>query len=451
MIFRLFPDKDTFISNRRVSGVPQTGSNYGYAESVQVFKLAGVSGALGASSGSQNGRALLHFSTGALDSFASLGYVPQRQKVYSLHMSSQTTPDPNAESVDVEVLAVSGSWDEGRGADVENLYDKGFCNWEKRSSSNYWSSRGGDHYTTPRVVQHFDDGLEDIDVDVTSFFDVWASGTANDGLLVKLTASVESDSVYDDSFLSFYSRHSRYPDRRPYVSVVWDDTVRDDRSRMRWNRTGSLYLYNIEDGRLTNLVGNPPIVRIADASGTLMTVTASYAGMVGVYSASFALPTGSYSGSVFYDLWGSGSFSYMTGSFRLVSPGGQQAIPSRRYVCRVKNIRTEYDPDEVVRFDVLFRREGFRPSVVQTASLNLTGEVIERCFYAVENDATRQRVVPFGTGSVEYTRLSYDMNGNYFYFPMANLHSGNVYRLLFLVEKDGQRQVIDESIKFRVR
>ncbi len=455
MIFRIYPTKDTFISNARVRAVAKTGSNHGYAESLEVYKIAGVSGSISVS-GSELSRTLIQFSTASLDSFLSLGYVPAtRPKFYYIRLKHETTAETLPESFDVDIALVSSSWDEGRGMDTVEHRDSGHANWMKRTSTDYWTSPGGDFHASPRVSYHLDSGYEDIDSDITQLFNVWSSGThQNNGLVVRLSASLESDSLFQNYYLkSFYSRHSQWPDRRPYVEVRWNDFVGDDRGRMAWGRSGSIFLYNIVDGQRTDLsVGtNTLVVRIADASGTLLAVTASHTGLTGVYSASFAFPTGSYSGSMFYDKWGSGSFSFMTGTLSFSTTGAQSFLPSRDYVARIVNMRDLYEPDEVVRFDTFFRRRSYRPSVVQTASLDTRPEIIERCFYSIQNDSTRESVVPFGTGSLEHTRLSYDYNGNYFWFPMACLHSGEVYRVLFIVEKDGQRQVLDNDIKFRVR
>jgi hypothetical protein len=457
VILRFKPVRDTFITNVRKRAVPQTGSNFGAAHSLDLFKVSGVSGALGAVSGSGLSRLLLIFSTSSLDSLVERGLVsPSSFTSYRLRLKHATTSETLPTSYDAEVLPASGSWDEGRGMDVDEFLDKGFANWDKRTSTSFWVNRGGDFHASPVATYHFDDGFEDLDVDVTPHFQAWASGTIpNHGLLVRMTASVESDSVYTDYYIKrFYSRTTDFKDRAPYVEARWNDFLGDDRARMRWGSTGSLFLYNVSAGNFSNISGvgtGSLFVRIFDASGTLMFVTASHVGRPGIYSASFALPTGSYSGSVFYDSWFRSGATYMTGAFSLSHEGAVQQQPQSEFVARVVNLRNEYAIDEVPRLSVFFRRRGYNPTVVNTASMSVAPEIIERCFYAVENDSTRERVVPFGTGSQQHTRLSYDASGNYFYFPMQNLNEGEVYRLVFLVDRFGERQLIDEGFKFRVR
>lgn len=457
MILRFKPVRDTFITNVRKRSVPQTGSNFGAAHSLDLFKVSGVSGAVGPVSGSGLSRLLLFFSTSSLDALHARGLTSSTTfTTYRLRLKHATTAETLPTSYDVEVLAASGSWDEGRGMDVDEFLDKGFANWEKRTSTTFWTNRGGDFHASPVSTYHFDDGFEDLETDVTQHFQAWASGTVpNHGLLVKMTASIESDSVYADYYIKrFYSRTTDFKDRAPYVEARWNDFLGDDRGRMKWGVTGSLFLYNVTAGNFSNISGvgtGSLFVRVSDSSGTLMFVTASHVGRPGIYSASFVLPTGSYSGSVFFDSWFRSGATYMTGAFSLEHEGATQFQPSSEYVARVVNLRNEYCIDEVPRLNVFFRRRGYNPTVVNTASLSVSPEIIESCFYAIENDSTRERVVSFGTGSQQHTRLSYDASGNYFHFPMENLNEGEVYRIVFLVDRLGERQLIDGGFKFRVR
>jgi hypothetical protein len=116
----------------------------------------------------------------------------------------------------------------------------------------------------------------------------------------------------------------------------------------------------------------------------------------------------------------------------------------------VINLKNQYDQSEVVKLKLFARPKDYNPAVVTTASLGPTGIAFDKAYYRITNDRTDAIVVPFGTGSVEYTKLSYDANGNYFKFHMANLPAGNVYRVVFLFDVGGQKHFVDEGFKFRV-
>src|SRR6185503_7591743 len=145
-----------------------------------------------------------------------------------------------------------------------------------------------------------------------------------------------------------------------------------------------------------------------------------------------------------------GSFAFSTGSFSLSVTGIGQTVTQQPLTARIRNMQDEYLPEDVGVFEVLFRRRPHSLPVVQTASLNVVPYIVEQAYYAVENDSTRERVIPFGTGSQQHTRLSYGGSGNSFTLRMNNLHAGNAYRVIFLVVEQGRRQIIDGGFRFKV-
>lgn len=454
MIYRIYVAKDTFITNVQKNRVKQTGSNFGGSETLDLFKKAGTSGAIGVAGSASLARVLMQFDFSEISSMTASGKAPATGTLYTLKLKHATTRETLPSSYDVGIVAVSTSWDEGRGLDVDDYNDLGYANWDRAKSNVFWTSIGGDFVTTSSSSFHFDTGYEDLTVGMSSLVNSWLTGgLQNNGFMIKLTGSIELDSEYNDYYIKrFYGRTSNFKDRRPYVEASWDDHVADDRGAMVWGATGSLFMYNKVGGQLADVSmgANAPIVRIADASGTLLTLTGSHVGKTGIYSASFALPTGSYSGSVFYDRWGSGSFAFMTGTFMLSVDGAVQTNSPSQYVGRVKNLRDEYDVTEQPRMNIAFRTRDYNPTVVLTASMSPPYKIVKKSYYAIENDSTRERVIPFGTGSDNVTRLSYDKNGNFFDFYMSTLHPGNVYRIIFLIDEDGQKQIVDGGFKFKV-
>lgn len=452
MIYRIYPIKDTFITNDYVAPnlTRLTGANLGYSEELDVFKRAGISGAIGSAGSSSLGRALMQFDLSKFAELTSSGDIPTSGMTFRLRMNHKTRGCPEPESYAMTIRPVSSSWDEGDGMDVTDYADDGYSNWEKRSSTEYWTTAGGDYLASPTASAYFDVGNEDIDQDVTAIVNGWLSGTfPNYGVGISITASLESDAVYTDYYRKkFYSRHSSYEDRRPYLEVRVNDFRGDDRANMQWSRTGSLWLYNVVGGVFSSLTGEV-VASIADASGVLLNVTASLVS-TGIYSASFALPTGSYSGSLFYDRWRAGAVAQTTGTFTFSRPSPVNTLTQYPLTARIRNMQEEYLPEDVPVFEVFFRKRPHTLPVVQTASLGPTPYIVERAWYAIENEATRERVVPFGTGSQNHTRLSYGGSGNSFKFHMTNLHSGNVYRIVLLVDEQGRKQVIDPGFKFKV-
>lgn len=449
MIYRIFSDKDTVITNYRRGNVAQTGSNVGASEILQVFKKTNV----GASS--SLGRTLISYNLSGISDLTASGDAPASGIRYYLKMYDAQHCGELPTSYDMTVQAVSQQWDEGKGHDLDNFTDKGVANWDKARTSLFWTQPGASG-SGPISTFHFDLGHEDLEVDVTDIVTSWLSGTVtNNGFLIKLSSSYEEDT--EDYYVKmFHGRQTFFKDKRPVIEARWDDSIRDDRNNFFFDVSGTLYMHHVVRGERTSLsgVGTGSIgVRIVDASGTIMTVTGSYAGKPGMYSASFVIPTGSYSGSVFHDIWfdlNSTSRSFVTGTFSVSDDLSSTDVTPKRYFVSMKNLKDSYERDEIARLSMYVRPHDYNPARVLTASFGATGTVVTRGYYRIMNDRTDEVVVPFGTGSNEFTRLSYDENGNFFNFHMSSLAEGNVYRITFLLYVDGQRQLIDGNHKFRV-
>jgi hypothetical protein len=460
MIYRIFPSKDTWITDliRQFPTIPVTGSNFGASEILDLFKKAGISGALGWNGSSSLGRVLMQFDLGGYqDMTASLQAPPK--PMWRLVLKDARHAETLPSSYDIEILSLTTAWDEGPGFDEETFVDQGEANWVKAKKTTYWTTPGGDVNTGLISVFHIDQGPENIDADVHDQLERWLAGTlANNGFMLRVSSSQEADNL--DYFIKkFHGRSTNFLDRRPYLEARWDDSVRDDRSNFVFDNSGTLYLYNEVRGQPVNIPGitsgqNCLTVRIEDLSGSLMVASGSWTGQPGIYSCSLLLPTGSYSGSLFSDIWFLGTKAYMTGNFVPTDSFSQPSLSTGRYEVEMPNLKNEYTVDENPELRVFVRPTDYNPPVFNTGSVSPVGTVINRGYYRIDNDRTKEQVVPFGTGSyqggTDWTRLSYDGNGNYFDFFMSSLAPGQVYRVVFLFDQDGRKQIIDRGFKFRI-
>jgi len=112
------------------------------------------------------------------------------------------------------VVAVSQSWQEGVGLDLDNYQDLTLgnqgSNWMSASNTAYWTDvsntvlAGGSYITGGAVAgvvnteiftftQSFATGLEDMELDVTPLVEQWVAGTySNYGMGIHLSASYEA-------------------------------------------------------------------------------------------------------------------------------------------------------------------------------------------------------------------------------------------------------------------
>lgn len=450
MIYRIFSSKDTFITNHKRSSTPQTGSNFGSSEILHLFKRIDAAGT------ASLGRILTSFDLAGMSALTASGEAPAAGVRFYLKMFDAQHCGPLPSSYDVEVQGLSQDWDEGRGHDVDNFSDKGFANWDKAKSNVFWTTPGA---SGSGVISsfHFDQGHENLEVDVSDIVQSWLDGTStNNGFLVRISSSLESNGLEYYTKM-FHGRETSFKDKRPVLEARWDDSVKDDRNNFFFDVSGSLFMHHVVRGQRQNIpeIGTGSIgVRVVDASGTIAIVTGSYAGRPGTYSASFLVPTGSYSGSLFHDIWfdlSSPSRWFVTGAFGIGDSLNVTDISPKKYFVNIPGLRDSYEDSEVVRMGLFVRPIDYNPARVLTASLDSHGTVITKGYYRITNDRTDEVVVPWGTGSTEFTRLSYDENGNHFTVHMSSLAPGNIYRISFLFDVDGQRQyILDAGLKFRV-
>ncbi|MHB8407908.1 MAG: hypothetical protein ACYDHY_07480 [Acidiferrobacterales bacterium] len=472
MIYRVFTAQDTYVTDFSSQDIlalttPVTGANVGASEILQVFKVAPISGAVGYQATASLARSLVQFDLTQYGLLTQSLQIPSTGVTWHLMLKNARHKGTLPMSFAMEVCAVTQSWSAGDGLDTVLYTDQGVANWVFAEQNVPWDGGNGPLGISPQPF-FFNTGHEDLDVDVTTIVNQWLGGTlTNNGLLVRLSSTLETD---NNTYFTeiFHSSDTFYDDWRPYLEARWDDSVKDDRNNMVFGYSGTLFLYNRVRGQFTNLPGSPNnlYLLVTDVSGNFVTTaTGSWTGLPGIYSASVTVISSSlFSGSAFYDVWGaslqtSGSTYflsgtvYMTGCFTPVDSTSQPVAYPLTYEVNIPNLQRQYRPYENVRMNVFAKSTDYDPPVVmltQSSDDSINGLVFYMGYWQIENDRTDEVIIPFGTGSVETTRLSYDLRGNWFRVYMSALSPGNVYRIVFLVDVDGESRVIDQGFKFRL-
>ena len=181
----------------------------------------------------------------------------------------------------------------------------------------------------------------------------------------------------------------------------------------------------------------------------------------GVYSASVAITAAASPYTRLYDVWYDDTAQYHTGT---IFPKTLDSIvwnPNPNHVTNITNLRQRYSPNETsVRFRIYAREKDWSPTIYTVASKTIENTSIENSYYKVYRIIDDVEVVKFATGSsttpqalgnVEsYSRLSYDVSGNYFDFNMNMLEPGYSYgvKLAYFINSSWQEQ--PEIFKFRV-
>jgi len=487
---RYIATKDNTVTNAYKADLVTrgTGSNMGLADSLSVFSIY----AQAASSSAEASRFLVQFpvltanSTGSIQTDRTSGKIPASGSVdFYLRIfnviHSQTLP----RQFTLIVSPVSQSWEEGYGLDMEDYndltYDGTGSNWEYAKSKVPWvdghdvSSSGGSFltgssYQNYNYTQYFDNGTEDLEINITGLVEQWLTGTSgggfsNYGIGVYLTSSQESGnrSYYTKMFSA---RGSEYFFRRPIIEARWDSTKRDNRGNFYISSStlnsadnlNLLYLYNYVRGQPKDIygVGTGSIYLTVHTSASLgeqLTTTPQQpvtGGWVstGVYSASFALST---TASVVYDKWFSGSTYYHTGSFEPQTFNSHNAYFTPKYITTITNLRSEYSSIGVNRLRHFSRLKNWNPTIYTVASTKIENSYIENAYYKIFRVIDDYTAIDYGTGSTNHTRLSYDISGSYFDLDMSLLESGYSYGIKFLYFINSVYEEQEEVFKFRIR
>jgi len=212
-IKRYFANADNTITNafKEDLATRGTGSNMGQADILEVFSIY----AQQSSTSTETARFLIKFPViEQIKADRTAELIPDVGEVsFYLKLYNARHPWTLPKNYKLDVLAVSSSWEEGNGLDMEGYSDETYdgigSNWINASSGTPWTTEGGDYHVSPAFTASFDKGDEDLEVNVTSLVEQWIDGTKdNYGFGIKLSASYEASSSAnpDGAQFSYYTK-----------------------------------------------------------------------------------------------------------------------------------------------------------------------------------------------------------------------------------------------------
>lgn len=456
-LFRLYATKDTWITDTLIPGdqnpTNANQSNLGANPTLQAYKVTSSFPSLPP----ELARILVNFDIGFLSQSIASQLIPSASVSYFLNLTDYPLKDTVPTSFDMFVYPVSASWDEGVGADYLAFSDLGWANWLSGTSVSPWQNAGGDFVSgSLSASMHFDTGTENLVVDVTSIVSSWLSGTlAPNGFMVKL-GNTEETNGNDYYRKAFYSRQTTYAANVPFLEARWNDVRKDNRKNFAFNQSSSLYFYNLIRGIPQDLSA-APLVRLQDHvvgnSASFIGTFQSVHVATGIYAANFWITNTASFSSSWVDIWLSGNQTYVTGTFSPLVLTGTTYDSYPTFVADVSNLKRIYRSDELARITVNVRPRNYNTFVLPIASGSLESQkmFMENMFFSVLDNNTGDVIIPFSTGSVAYSQLGYNANGNFFNLWMNSFVPGFTYRLLFLIEFNAfEKTIIDDDIIFKV-
>lgn len=188
------------------------------------------------------------------------------------------TGKDRARSFDLILFKINEEWDEGVGfnytredIDLSNDNNKfllGPSNWYQRNSLYRWNTEGIFN-TNPDIIAtiHFDNGDEDINVDITNYInDILLYNVANNGLGLCFSLNYFTLNVDKDQSVSFFTKYTQ-TFFEPFVESVFEDRINDNRNNFILDTFQNLYLHVTKDGNYHNLE-SLPVVDILKPDGT---------------------------------------------------------------------------------------------------------------------------------------------------------------------------------------
>jgi hypothetical protein len=488
-IKKYYSNKDNTIANAFEANLTTrgTGSNMGAADILETFVIHGQTSASIDAANAEQSRIIIQFPIDSIQSDINDAILPASTGSIKFHLNLYNAPHGSTtpEDFTLDLKMLSQSWNEGRGLDMDNYSDAGVSNWISASSGVAWSRPGASFLagTNTSASLSFSTGLENISVDVSEQVYKWLGATNNYGFLIKFPDSAVSgsDSLYTKKF---FGRTSEFYFYRPTLEARWDDARKDNRGNFLISSSiapandnlNTLYLYNVVRGQLANIPGlvnntlkveiysgsiapTGSALSVVNASG--QSVTSVTGGILiengnavtGVYTASFASTS---SLSTIFDVWHTGSggsrIEYKTGSYSPEAVDTSNLLYETQYITNITNLDNSYAKGQKPRLRVFVRDKDWSPNIFTVASTAVKTTVIEDAYYSVFRSIDNLEIIPFGTGSSNnnFTRLSYDVSGNYFELDTSCLQPGYMYGIKFAYYLQGEYREQPEVFNFKI-
>ena len=409
-------------------------------------------------------------------------------------VSSVPNPAAGNQSITLQQLTTGRSGNSTVTGNIDQIITPNFTGGDGQ-----WSSQGGDFYsdTSSSFNQAFPEGFENLEVDVTTLVEQWMNSTnnvlgskTNHGFGIQLSSSLETT---NRSFFTkkFFGRETEFFVYRPSIEARFDDSKKDDRGNFYLSSSlappsdnmNTIYLYNYVRGKLRNIpsigggkigvslfsssLGAPvgsAFQLVTDGSSVLtsnnLVVTGGFVS-TGIYSASVAF-TGSSSLTKLHDVWfplsntvsnaGASTTQFVTGTIEPKRFLAQGFTNEQNYVLSMPNLQNRYRQNETPKIELYVREKNWSPNIFNIATnSSIPSVLIESASYQIKRSIDDLVVVPYGTGSIKYTELSYDVSGNYFHLDTGVLEGGYNYEICFAFYNEDSSTYVQQPQKFKFR
>jgi len=371
MIKRYYATKDNTITNafRESLGTDGKDANMGASDILEVFSIYGQVLDENSIYSQEEARILIQFDISEIQADLTAEILNSDAQFY-LRLFNAKHGRTLPMGFQLEVIPVEEAWEEGTGLDMESYmdltYGKG-SSWNEKGASTAWTtSLGGGVLSGTPVTAEFDEGYEDLLVNITAFVNAWIGDPAtNFGLIVKLpaTATAETRSYYTKMF---YARGTSNFFKKPAIEARWSSQTTDHRTSFLSDVESTVYLYNEVRGQLTNLDSPVTVKFYEELGGTEIAATTAVTNPeTGVYEAEVTLTTAA---STIYDVWSEDGTEVVTGSITVLSQEQSTKPSVSDLVVSTLNNQDAHSAGQTSRFYFYIREKDWSPNIHTVAT-----------------------------------------------------------------------------------
>lgn len=278
----------------------------------------------------EHSRYILHFDETKLKKYYNDGLFPELDKMthilkmtntscFDLELLNTQTSDgkDRASSFDLILFKIGQDWDEGTGYDYQTCTNLNGdislsynpSNWIYSKTLSSWSGGSGVYSGDPSSIiigtQHFDNGNENLEIDITNYVNDIITGETNYGLGLAYSYELENTPTSTLQYVGFFTRHTQ-TFYEPYIETKYDMLIKDDRNKFYLNKDNKLYLYVNAGGVPTNLDNNPSVIINDSNNNILSSYTPNDVTHVtkGIYSIDINISNSACTDCItYYDVW----------------------------------------------------------------------------------------------------------------------------------------------------
>jgi hypothetical protein len=134
----------------------------------------------------------------------------------------------------------------------------------------------------------------------------------------------------------------------------------------------------------------------------------------------------------------------VSGSF---STGSLSALTASAIIVKSKELKPAYYEGGKVKIKVIGREQYPIKTFSNSFSYLDVKYLPTSSYFAIRDEITKKKIIDFST----YSKINCNSEGNYIVFDTTNFPKNRVYKLLFLIERDGFEDYFEDDLTFEIR